>query len=286
MQGGEASRRSYVAAARAGETGAAPPPSRNGYQRLESRALQVIVDAAPPASGAWSQAAGAQPLSIEVLAQGRRLIVNCGPAPETGELDALRLSEAASTLTVGDAMCGVPLRGIRAAALGPRLVGAYETVEARRQEAEGGLLLELSHDGWARKFHLRHERRLFMGTGLDELRGEDRLTPLGEAAAAESGRRFIPFLIRFHLHPEVSASLARDGRSALLRAEGDAVGWRLRSDAREMAVEASIYMADGAPRRTHQVVLRGQCRADTGVKVRWKLEPAEAAHIDDEPAQA
>lgn len=284
MQGGEAGRRSYVAAARAGEAGAPPPPSRNGYQRLESGALQVIADAAAPAEGPWSQTACAQPLAIEVLAQGRRLIVNCGPAPETGELEALRLSDAASTLTVGDAICGVPVRGFRAAAMGPRLVGACEAVEARRQEAEGGLLLELSHDGWGRKFHLRHERRLFMGDGLDELRGEDRLTPIGDKAAAETGRRFIPFLIRFHLHPEVSASLARDGRSVLLRAEGDAVGWRLRTDAHEVAVEASIYMADGAPKRTHQVVLRGQCRADAGVKVRWKLEPAEAVGVVAEPA--
>jgi uncharacterized heparinase superfamily protein len=291
MQGAEAGRRAYVAAAGAGEADAAPPPpSRNGYQRLESGPLQVIADAAPPAEGPWSQTACAQPLAIEVLAQGRRLIVSCGPAPETGELDALRLSDAASTLTVGDATCGAPLRGLRAAALGPRLAGAYETVDARRQEAEGGLLLEMSHDGWGRRFHLRHERRLFMGHGLNELRGEDRLTPMGDAAAAEAGRRFIPFLIRFHLHPAVSGSLALDGRSVLLRGEGDEVGWRLRSDAQEVAVEASIYMADGAPRRTQQVVLRGQCRADSGVKVRWKLERAEAAgtpaRIDEAPPQA
>lgn len=282
MQGGEAGRRSYVAAARATEADAAPPPpSRNGYQRLESGTLQVIADAAAPAEGAWSQTACAQPLAIEVLAQGRRLIVSCGPAPETGELEGLRLSDAGSTLTVGEALCGAPLRGARGAALGPRLIGADAAVEARRQEAEGGLLLEMSHDGWGRKFHLRHERRLFLSAGAAgavELRGEDRLTPMGDTAAA-GDRRFIPFLIRFHLHPEVSASLARDRRSVLLRAEGDAVGWRLRTDAKEVAVEASIHMAEGAPRRTHQVVLRGQARADAGAKVRWKLEPAEAAGV-------
>lgn len=281
LQGGEAGRRSYVAAARAAEANAAPPPSgRNGYQRLEAGPLQVIVDAAAPAQGAWSQTACAQPLALEVLAQGRRLIVSCGPAPETGELEGLRLSDAASTLTVGEALCGGPLRGMLAAALGPRLSGADAVVEARRQEAEGGLLLELSHDGWGRKFHLRHERRLFLAGG--ELRGEDRLTPMGDTAAA-GDRRFIPFVIRFHLHPEVSASLARDGRSVLLRAEGDAVGWRLRTDAKEVAVEASIHMADGAPRRTHQVVLRGQCRADAGAKVRWKLEPAESVVVEPAP---
>jgi uncharacterized heparinase superfamily protein len=278
LQGGDAGRKSYVASAGVPVTGGPPPPAgRNGYQRLEGGALQVFADAAPPAQGAWSQSACAQPLAIEVLVQGRRLIVACGAAPEAArELPALRLCDAGSTLTVGDALCGAPLLGVRAAALGPRLIDAYETVEASRQEAEGALLLEMSHDGWGRRFHLRHERRLFLDLTAEELRGEDRLTPLGDAAASKPDRRFIPFLVRFHLHPEVSVSLARDGKSVLLRAEGDELGWRLRSDAREMAVEASVYVQDGAPKRSHQVVLRGQARADAGAKVRWKLEKAEA----------
>ncbi|HEX5380455.1 MAG TPA: heparinase II/III family protein, partial [Phenylobacterium sp.] len=97
-----------------------------------------------------------------------------------------------------------------------------------------------------------------------------------DAAAAEADRRFIPFVIRFHLHPEVSASLARDGRSVLLRAEGGETGWRLRTDAREVSVEASAYVQDGIAKRTHQVVLRSEARADAGARVRWKLGAAEA----------
>ena len=185
--------------------------------------------------------------------------------------------DASSTLSIADLACGEPLRGFRAAALGPRLVGAYEAVEARRQEAEGALLVELSHDGWVKRFGMRHERRLYLDMASDELRGEDALVPVDPAGVGEEGRRFIPFKIRFHVHPDVSASLARDGKSVLLRASEDDHGWWLRNDAQSADIETSVYFQDGKPRRAQQVVLRGQARAESGAKVRWKLTSAAPA---------
>ena len=275
LQGSEALDAPYVAAAGAGEGGGAISAGRGGFQRLDGRALQVIADSAPPAEGGWSLSACAQSAAIEVLARGRRLIVACGPPPPDGGFPGLRQAEAASTLTLGEATCGGPAMGVLATAMGPRLLGAPSALEFRRQEAEGGIWLEMSHAGWERRFHLRHERRLFVSQLTDELRGEDRLTPMGVSAAAEAGRRFIPYAVRFHLHPDAAVSLARDGKSVLLRLPGDETGWRLRTDAQEVAVEESAYFQGGAPRRTQQVVLRGQVRADAGGMVRWKLAVAE-----------
>lgn len=274
LQGGEAGSRAYVAAARAAESGAPPPASRNGYQRLDGPSLQVFVDAAPPAAGPWSVSACAQPLAVELLADGRRLIAASAWSPEAAGPQALRLVDASSTLSIADAACGEPVRGFLAAALGPRLVGAYANVEAARQEAEGALLLELSHDGWVKRFGMKHERRLYLDVASDELRGEDALTPVNPAGHGEDGRRFIPFKIRFHVHPDVSANLARDGKSVLLRAGDDDHGWWLRNDAQSADIETSVYFQDGKPRRAQQVVLRGQARAESGAKVRWKLTSA------------
>lgn len=278
LQGGEAGTAAYVAAAQAnGDKASRPPASRNGYERLDGRRLQVIADAAAPAEGAWSATACAQPLAIEVLANARRLIVSSGWSPEAAGPPALRLADAASTASLGDLPCGEPLRGFAAAALGPRLTGSPVEVEARRQESETAIWLELAHHGWAKRFGLRHERRLFVDLVTDELRGEDRFTPLGaDAAGREDGRRFVPFAIRFHIHPDVRVSLARDGKSVLLRPGDDESGWRLRSDAQETAVETSVYFQEGQPRRGQQVVLRGQTRLDAGARVRWKLSAVEA----------
>ena len=274
MQGGGAGREGQVAAALGGQAGK-PPVARNGYQRLDGRGLQVLVDAAAPAQGAWSLAACAQPLAITVLSGDRRLIVGCAWTPVSGAPQALRMVDGASTLSVGDQACGGPLRGLRAAGLGPRLVDAYQAVEQRRHEADGALWLELSHDGWVKGFQLRHERRLYLDVAADELRGEDCLSPCGDIVAG-AGSRFVPFTVRFHLHPDVTASLALDGHSVLLKVEGQDTAWWLRNDAKEVALEPSVYIQDGQPRRTMQVVLRGQARLDAGAKVRWKLTAAEA----------
>lgn len=295
FQGGETLSPDYVAAARAEDDAGpgAPPPRCNGYHRLEGRALQVVADAAPPAEGPWSVTACGQPLAIEVLAGGKRLIVGSGWAPGAGAPAALRLVDGASTLAVADAACGAPLGGFAAEVLGPRLVAAYDVDEARRHEAEGAVWLEMAHDGWARRFGLRHERRLYLDVATDELRGEDRLVPLAAPGGAE-GRRFIPFVIRFHLHPQVSALVAGDRSSVLLKVAGQEAGWWLRSDASEAALEASVRQQDGAGRRGQQIVLRGQARRDGGARVRWKLSAAHdrageqiaAAEVDAERAPA
>lgn len=284
FQGGEALSRAYVAGARAQDLaeGGSLAASCNGYHRLEARTLQVVADAAGPAEGPWSVAARGQPLAIEVLAGGRRLIVGSGLSSEAPA--ALRLADAASTLTLGDLPCGQPLVGYAAKVLGPRLRDAYEVVEARRQDAPGARLLEMAHDGWADRLGLRHERRLYLDLQTDELRGEDRLTPLRAGGSVE-GRRFVPFAVRFHLHPQVSALIARDGRSVLLRADDQGAGWTLRSDAPETVLEPSTNYQNGLPRRSQQVVLRGQTRLDAGARVRWKLSAA-GSRVDAAPAPA
>jgi uncharacterized heparinase superfamily protein len=283
FQGGEALAAPYVAAARAqDDLGERPTPAaRNGYHRLEARSLQVMADTEAPAEGAWSVAACAQPLAIEVLAGGKRLIVGSGWSPDAHGPQALRLVDAASTASVGEASCGAPLGGFAARVLGPRLRGAYAILDVRRHEAPGALWLELAHDGWTRRFGLRYERRLYLDAEADELRGEDRLVPLAGRSQAD-GRRFVPFVVRFHLHPQVSALIARDRKSVLLKAEGQETGWWLRNDALDVALEASVHHQDGLTRHGQQIVLRGQARLDAGAKVRWKLSAARGRPSEGE----
>jgi uncharacterized heparinase superfamily protein len=296
FQGGEALSPAYIAAARAQDEAPAdrdPPKARGGYHRLETRSLQVVADASAPAPGALSLTACAQPLAIEVLAGGKRLIVGSGWSPGAPGPQALRLVDGASTASVSDAACGAPLSGFAARVLGPRLRDAYSILETRRHEAPGAFWLELAHDGWIHRYGLRHERRLYLDTEADELRGEDRLVPAAKTRGRD-GRRFVPFIVRFHLHPQISALISRDKKSVLLKAEGEETGWWLRNDALEVTLEASTHHQDGQTRHGQQIVLRGQARLDAGAKVRWKLSSAaterpdhtdgEKTSVDDGPS--
>ena len=285
LQGGETGDRARIAAALvhgpATESEAPPPPddaSRGGYQRLTAPRLQVMVDASAPAEGPWSLAACGQPLAIEVVCGRDRLITSSAWSPEAAAPQALRLAAAASSVTIGPGHVGAPLGGFAGRALGPRLVGGVKAVTASRRENEAGVWVDLAHDGWVGRTGLTHERRLFLDKTAHELRGEDRFVPTGAVKPAS-----LPIAIYFHLHPEVTALLARDQRSVLLRGPSE-IGWWLRNDAGEVSIEASIHLQGGRPRRAEVVVLRARLRADRGGRVRWKLalaEPAEPARAED-----
>jgi len=277
MQGGETSASDRVAAARipgpAAEPETAPPDEapRAGYQRLIAPGLQVMVDAGAPALAAWSLAACGQPMAIEVVCGRDRLITSSAWSPEALAPQALRMAGAASTVTIGLGHVGAPLDGFAGRMLGPRLVGGVTAITSSRRETEAGIWVDLAHDGWVKQTGLTHERRLFLDKAAHELRGEDRFVPTGAARPAS-----LPVSIYFHLHPEVTALLARDQRSVLLRGPSQ-IGWWLRNDAGEVSIEASVHLQDGRPRRAEMVVLRARLRADRGGRVRWKLALAEAA---------
>jgi uncharacterized heparinase superfamily protein len=275
FQGGEAASPDRVRAALAHDDGEGRVQSalpHTGYERLVGRTLLVMVDAALPAKGDFSLTACAQPLAMEITAGGDRLIVNAGWSPDAQGPQALRLTQGGSTAGLGDAAAGRILSGITAKGLGPRLVRGPTRIEAHRQENEGGLWLELSHDGWVERFGLVHERRLFLDPRMDELRGEDRFEP---ASDTPLGRHPLSYAVRFHLPPEVQVSLARDKRSVLLRGASNR-GWWFRNDAPDVLLEASTEFQDRHARRGAQIVLKGPV-SGAGVRVRWKLTPVDPA---------
>ncbi len=277
FQGGEAVPAARIAAALAHDESAGPPPMKaphGGYYRLDGAGLTLMLDGAAPAGGPWSATACAQTLGIEILAGADRLVTGCAWSPDAAAPQALRLTDGASTASLSDASAGEPLRGLTAWGIGPRLEGAARQVEVRRHDADAGVWLECSHDGWAADFGLIHDRRLYLDLAAGELRGEDAFRPVVEGPPADGPRRYLPFTVRFHLHPDARASLARDGKSVLLKGPTDQ-GWWLRNDAVSVAVEPSAHFENGRPRRSTQVVLTGQVRVDTGGRIRWKMSRAE-----------
>ncbi len=274
FQGGEQSEPMLIAAARAHDDAeASGPPSHaphSGYQRLEGRSIQVMMDVGRPAPAPWNVSACAQAGAIEVVCGKDRLVTNSGWSLRAPWAQALRLTDGGSTVSLAHESAGAPLGGWPARLLGPRLVGGPAQVEVRRASAEAGVWLDFSHDGWAGRVGLMHERRLYLDFAADELRGEDQFTATGPPRAS----RVIPYAVHFHLPPEVEAVLARDHRSVLLRGPS-AKGWWLRNDAVDVRVEPAVCFRHGQQVATRQVVLLGHVHVDKGGRVRWKLTAAE-----------
>lgn len=277
MQGGGPSTPARIAAARAHDdapSDEAGARTVGGVTRIRSPLLTIAADVAGPARGAWSAAACAQPMALEIVCGKDRLVTGCGWTPRAADRQGLRLAPGHSTLTLGEGSTGEPLGGWKAGLLGHRLMGRPLHVDVQQRDGEGAVWLEVEHDGWVHEFGLLHQRRLYLDQRLDELRAEERLHP---APGHREVVRAIaaPYAVRFQLEPGVQASLARDRRSILLRGHSGR-GWWFRTDGPDVAIEPSVHIDEGLTRRSLQIVVRGSARTDSETKIRWKLSPAGA----------
>lgn len=242
-----------------------------GYQRLKRRRGMAIMDIGVPPKTGLSRCAHAAPLAFEFSDGPHRIVVNLGGtvdgwAAQGGELSELARSTAAhSTLVVGDT---------NAARLRPHgpVAGSGPASAALRVDSDAGALIEASHDGYARRFGVIHHRRLYLSSDGASLRGEDRLErrPGGGVSGALAARRRPGFDLRFHLHPDVTASETQDGKAVILRLENGR-GWLFRVAGGEVAIADSLFVAvPGQPRRTSQIVVHGAADEDDKI-VKWSF---------------
>ena len=242
-----------IALTQAGRGGRGPVAlTDGGFHRLQAGRSVLIVDCGVPPPAGLDRYAHAGTLSMELSIGRERLIVNCGgfPAGTAQWRDATRATAAHSTLVIAD---------VSSSELKPEGLGRRPAVvEAQRQEANGAHWLEASHDGWKKLFGAVHRRRLYVAESGEDVRGEDAV----EAPTPQ------PFTLRFHLHPDVNASLQHDGEAVLLRLRSGG-GWRLRAEGGRMSLEESIYLGGAEPRRSEQVVLTGY--ADGPQQVKWAI---------------
>ncbi len=226
----------------------------SGYHKLTAARALLIADTADDSAGGF-KGAGALHFS-----SGRnRIFVNCGNGAHRGA-DWRKAFERRSAHTALSFLDG-----------GAKPVFA-ETAHRRGEEASGHLLeferrIVTTHPEGA-----SYLRRLFLNTAGSDLRGEEML------AGCEAGE-IDRAVWRFHLHPGLRASLARDRKSVILLLASKE-GWRFKSNCPELLLEKSVYCgAGGAPAACEQIVIRASAfdrRDATAVNVKWALQRLDA----------
>lgn len=238
-------------------------PQHWGYQRMRGGQTIVQFDAGPPPRARHTRCGCASTLAFEMSDGPSRVIVNCGGAALAGGQvparigQGLRATAAHSTLVLDNAnSTAVLLHG--------KLGRGAEMVEVeRRMSNRGGrevATVEASHDGYAARFGLTHNRVLSMRSDGTELSGDDILIP----ASRKGKRGMVSFAIRFHLGRGVEAHLSEDERGAsLITHDGRLWQFRLRGDAAntddvKLSCEDSLWVdGDGRPHATEQLVVDG-----------------------------
>ena len=244
----------------------------SGYQRVEAGDTVLLMDTGRPPPPAMSGEAHAGCLSFEMSMRAQRIIVNCGE-PATGRenwRDFARSTAAHSTVTFNDASsCRFQDWGRRPPGVGaPIVAGPTRVTVERGAGADGATVLRASHDGYATRFSVIHQRTLTIAADGHRIDGEDLFLPTkGEAIPAK-----IPddFVSRFLLHPAVRATRVADGHGVMLVLP-TRESWNFHAYEDLLEVEDGAFLggADG-PRRTFQIVIRGHARQ--APRLRWYLE--------------
>jgi uncharacterized heparinase superfamily protein len=247
----------------------------SGYQRVQAADAVLLVDAGPPPAMPMSTEAHAGCLSFELSSRNYRLVVNCG-LPATSRdtwRHVARATAAHSTVTFNDtSSCRFLTSESLKSLIGAPILAGPTDVQATRQERESGMILRLSHNGYADRFGVIHQRSLRLASDGKRLDGEDVFAPAhGENLPAKRGDAFA---VRFHLHPLVKASRHSDGHGVMLLLPNRDV-WTFDAYEERVELEESVYLAgsDG-PRRAVQIVIHGHARQVP--RVHWTFAHEDA----------
>jgi uncharacterized heparinase superfamily protein len=263
--------------------------SHSGYQRLEAGGAVLIVDVgrAPPLPMSLQAHAGC--LAIEFSSPAHNLlIVNCGMPPTAREewRQLARATPAHSTATLNDTSSArfVTSATIRRVLGGVPMLGAPSRVVLTREDRPEAITVRASHDGYAERFGIMHERTLALASDGRRLEGEDVFFSADGSEQVRTTRD--SYAVRFHLHPAVKATRLTDGHGAMLVAADKEV-WNFTVRDGRVELEDSVYLAAAeGPRRTVQLVVYGHARH--APRVAWSFQqsvPATAARATVRPAR-
>ncbi len=250
-----------------------------GFARLTGGRSSVICDVAAAPLGARGHAST---LAFELTSGRRPVIVNCGSGRAFGSdwQRAGRATPSHSTLCV---------EGVSSSRLGDLPAGGDVLVQRARVTASHQLIEDgeqgvyAAHDGWVSTHGLAHARTLMLSGDGRHLDGDDRLTASTpaqrqrfEAMLGQSGISGIRFAIRFHLHPDVDATLDMGGHAVSLALKSGEI-WVFRYEGQaKLTIQPSVYLERGRlrPRASEQIVLEAQA-VDIETRIGWTLAKAQ-----------
>ncbi|MDQ2066249.1 heparinase II/III family protein [Xinfangfangia sp. CPCC 101601] len=251
-----------------------------GYVRLSGGRTSVILDAANPPSGRASATAHASTAGFELTSGRRPLVVSCGSGLPFGPDWRLagRATQSHSALS---------LTGFSSSRFGKKVEAALLDDTAKvadlRMAGGEGAMVQLSHDGWLATHGLTATRELHLSGDGRRLGGSDSLTAMSfadrkrfGAVLDRSNLEAIGFAIRFHLHPDVDATLDMGGTAVSMQLRSGEI-WVFRHDGTgKLSLDPSFYLEKGRinPRPTLQITLSAVAR-DVETRIGWTLAKAQ-----------
>jgi len=181
----------------------------SAYHRIHNGQTVLICDGGNSPPQHFDTECHASALSFEMSHNKHRIVVNCGGAKPENEywFEAAKATAAHSTLNLDDTSLSHPTSQPLSRFKKTGKSSDDEHVGDRHSQNEKGTLIEAAHNGYVDSFGIIHQRRLFLSTNGNDLRGEDSLVVANNHT--NSARNFA---IRFHLHPDVIVTKPKKGQ--------------------------------------------------------------------------
>ncbi len=236
--------------------------AHSGFQRIMLGSSTLIMDAGTPPPQAYSAKAHAGTAAFEFSVGQERLIVNMGSASSRGPMKELatlsRTTAAHSTLVIADRNSSRILDNGRLGA------GVSETLTIR-EPTDDGVRIKHTHNGYLKRFGVKHERSLTLEADGTVLKGSEKL--FGDKRKKLEGQEI---MLRFHLHPGVMALKAPDGRISLETRGGK--NWIFDLDGGTAEIEESLYLSrPDHGENTRQIVVRVAREGNEPPMCNWVL---------------
>lgn len=247
----------------------------SGYQRAAKGAGTLIMETGNPPKGELSINAHAGALSFEFSHGLSCLVVNCGtPALyDEEESQVWRTSNAHSTAILNEVSSarfenlGSVGRAIRGQVFSPNI-----NLEVSRQDTSEASTITAAHSAYVREFGICHQRSLTLDHDGERLYGQEWFTGPNKSDMRYTTKDKVA--LRFHLHPNIKASLAKNGETCLLETR-DGDQWRFDSPGFSIQLVESIFFSTlPSPRPTWQIVLH--TKAYDTPEINWALQKIKA----------
>ena len=259
-----------------------------GYARLSAGRTSVVIDADTPPVEDASVNAHASTLAFELTSGRRPLVVNCGSGASFG-LEWRRAGRATpshSALSLGGFSSARLAEPDRHSGL-EELIDGPTHVPVEISSAPDGLRFQGGHNGYVKYHGLTHARTLELTLDGRGLAGEDMLLAMEDGdkrrfdAALDAGElKGLRFDIRFHLHPDVDATLDLGGAAVSMALKSGEI-WVFRHDgAHNLSLDPGVYLETTRlkPRAAQQIVLTGMAFT-YATRIRWSLSKAQETAI-------
>jgi len=249
--------------------------SQSGYQRMTVGNSILLMDTGEPPKGELSKCAHAGCLSFEFSNAAECIIINCGTpkAEYQGNAPLWRATAAHSTAVLNEtSSCKFETSEKLGRFIDGQIYSANLKTQSSRNDTSDSSTVTASHHGYVRDFGVRHQRKVTLCDNGNRLNGDEWFSTANKGDLRHTTKDDAK--IRFHLGPDVKASLSKDGHSCLLETRSGQQ-WAFSAPGFEVKLEESIFFSSlTGTRPTWQIVIHAKLATTPEVKwVLQKLQP-------------